>query len=138
MLKKLDHIGIAVADLAETIAKYRNITGKEAAEKERIEEQKVSTAFFSIGETRLELLQGTQSDSPIAKFVARQGEGVHHLCFEVTDLRAEKKKMAQCGLRFIENIPETGAGGSKVAFIHPKSTGGVLIELVEYPDGSDA
>lgn len=137
MLKKLDHIGIAVADLTAAVEKYRNIIGKEVAEKEHVEEQKVSTAFFPLGETRLELLQGTESDSPIAKFVARKGEGVHHLCFEVTDLLAEKRKMTRSGLQFIENIPETGAGGTKVAFIHPKSTGGVLIELVEYPHGSD-
>ena len=133
MLKKIDHIGIAVADLESAIEKYTEITGRSAAHKEIVSEHKVATAFFPVGETRLELLTGIDADSPISRFIARRGEGIHHICFEVEDLVGVKASMSAQGLQFIENVSEQGAGGSKVAFIHPKSTGGILMELVEYP-----
>ena len=133
MLKKLDHIGIAVDNLEASVKKYEQITGKKSGEKEVVDEQKVATVFFPLGETRLELLKGTQPDSPISKFIEKRGEGIHHICFEVENLAQSKTDMSQTGLQFIENISEAGAGGTKVAFIHPKSTGGILIELVEYP-----
>jgi methylmalonyl-CoA epimerase len=137
VLKKLDHIGIAVDDLDAAIAKYREITGMDVGHKEVMEEQKVATAFFPVGEMRLELLKGTDPSSPIAKFLEKRGEGIHHICFEVDDLGEAKRAMSEKGLRFIENITEAGAGGSRVAFIHPKSTGGILMELVEYPQASE-
>ena len=133
MLKKLDHIGIAVDNLEASVKKYEQITGKKSDGKEVVDEQKVATVFFLVGETRLELLKGTQPDSPISKFIEKHGEGIHHICFEVENLAQSKTDMSQTGLKFIENISEAGAGGTKVAFIHPKSTGGILIELVEYP-----
>ena len=133
MLKKLDHIGIAVDNLEASVKKYEQITGKKSGEKEVVDEQKVATVFFPLGESRLELLKGTQPDSPISKFIEKRGEGIHHICFEVENLAQSKTDMSQTGLQFIENISEAGAGGTKVAFIHPKSTGGILIELVEYP-----
>ncbi|RMF59452.1 MAG: methylmalonyl-CoA epimerase [Calditrichaeota bacterium] len=136
MLKKLDHIGIAVADLEEAVRKFEQITGKAPGHKETVAAQKVATAFFPVGEVRLELLQGTAPDSPISKFIAKRGEGIHHLCFEVDDLAAAKSSLESAGLRFVEQVSEEGAGGSRVAFIHPKSAGGVLIELVEYPKPS--
>jgi len=132
MLKKIDHIGIAVADLEAAIKKYTDITGQPAAHKEIVPEHKVATAFFPVGETRLELLKGIDPDSSISKFVEKRGEGIHHICFEVEDLAATKQVLSQQGLQFVENTSERGAGGSKVAFIHPNSTGGILIELVEY------
>ncbi len=135
MLKKLDHIGIAVANLEASVKKYEQITGKKSGEKEVVAEQKVATVFFPLGETRLELLKGTHPDSPISKFIEKRGEGIHHICFEVENLTQSKTGMSKTGLQFIENISEAGAGGTKVAFIHPKSTGGILIELVEYPKG---
>ena len=133
MLKKLDHIGIAVDNLDASVKKYEQITGKKSGEKEVVAEQKVATVFFEVGETRLELLKGTHADSPISKFIEKRGEGIHHICFEVENLAHSKTEMSKTGLQFIENISEAGAGRSKVAFIHPKSTGGILIELVEYP-----
>lgn len=136
MLKKIDHIGIAVADLQAAIQKYTEVTGRKPAHKETVADQKVETAFFPVGEVRLELLKGTSPDSPITKFIEKRGEGIHHLCFEVDDLEKSKEKLSQAGLQFIENISEQGAGGSKVAFIHPKSTGGILFELVEYRGSS--
>ncbi|MCG8605683.1 methylmalonyl-CoA epimerase [bacterium] len=137
MLKKLDHIGIAVDDLDAAIAKYRGLTGNEAGNKEVVEEQKVVTAFFPVGEVRLELLKGTDPSSPITKFLKKRGQGIHHICFEVEDLNKAKKAMTEQGLQFIEDIPDAGASGSRVAFIHPKSTGGILMELVEYPQTSE-
>jgi methylmalonyl-CoA/ethylmalonyl-CoA epimerase len=131
MLKKIDHIGIAVADLDAAIEKYTEITGK-PAHKEIVLEQRVVTAFFPVGEVRLELLKGTDPESPISKFIEKRGEGIHHICFEVADLDQTKKALSKQGLQFIEGASEQGAGGSKVAFVHPKSTGGVLIELVEF------
>ena len=133
MLKKLDHIGIAVDNLEASVKKYEQITGKKSGGKEVVAGQKVATVFFPLGESRLELLKGTQPDSPISKFIEKRGEGIHHICFEVENLAQSKTDMSQTGLQFIENISEAGAGGTKVAFIHPKSTGGILIELVEYP-----
>ncbi len=133
MLKKIDHIGIAVADLEAAIKKFTEITGKPATHKEIVPEHKVAAAFFPVGEVRLELLKGTEPDSLISKFIEKRGEGIHHICFEVEDLEKTKEALSKQGLQFIESASERGAGGSKVALIHPKSTGGVLIELVEYP-----
>ncbi|TDI83145.1 MAG: methylmalonyl-CoA epimerase [Caldithrix sp.] len=135
MLKKLDHIGIAVNNLEASEKKYEHITGKKSGGKEVVAGQKVAMVFFPLGETRLELLKGTHPDSPISKFIEKRGEGIHHICFEVENLAQSKTDMSKTGLQFIENISEAGAAGSKVAFIHPKSTGGILIELVEYPKG---
>lgn len=134
MFKKIDHIGIAVADLESAMKKYASMTGKQAAHKEIVEAQQVETVFFPVGDVRLELLNGTAEDSAITKFIEKRGEGVHHICFEVDDLEASRKRLSSQGLKFVDNVPEQGAGGTKVAFIHPKSTGGLLIELVEYPD----
>lgn len=133
MIKKLDHIGIAVSDLKSSEQKYKTLTGVTSPTEEFVESQKVEVAFYSVGESRLELLQGTTPDSPISKFIDKKGEGIHHLCFEVDDLLKTKTALAKTGIEFIENISEAGAGGTKIAFIHPKSMGGILIELVEYP-----
>lgn len=132
MLKKIDHIGIAVADLDAAIKKYTDLTGQPAAHKEIVPEHNVATAFFPVGEIRLELLKGISSYSPISKFIEKRGEGIHHICFEVDDLAKAKAALSALGFQFIEQASEQGAGGSKVAFIHPKSTGGILLELVEY------
>jgi len=134
MIKKIDHIGIAVSDMASSERKYEVLTGKKSGHKEVVEEQKVETSFFPVGDVRLELLKGIHPESPIAKFITKRGEGIHHICFEVEDLKESKAFFSKCGFTFIEGIPESGAGGSKVAFLHPKSTGGILMELVEYPE----
>ena len=114
MIKKVDHIGIAVQSLEAAVAKYEGITGKKVAHKEVLPEQKVVTAFFSVGETRLELLKDTDSESPIARFLEKRGEGIHHICFEVDDLTQTKKAMQDQGLRFIEGVSEKGANGDIV------------------------
>ncbi|MFQ5822939.1 MAG: methylmalonyl-CoA epimerase [bacterium] len=133
MLKKVDHLGIAVAELDSAVEKYRTITGKEPSHQEVLHGQRVATVFFSVGEVRLELLKGTHPDSSISKFVEKRGEGIHHICFEVDDLEKAVEAMSKLGLQFIEQASGKGAGDSKVAFIHPKSTRGILMELVEYP-----
>lgn len=134
MIKKLDHIGIAVSNLKASEHKYKKLTGINSPEVETVESQKVDIAFYPVGESRLELLQGTNANSPISKFIDKKGEGIHHLCFEVENLLETKTALQKSGVEFIENISKEGAGGSKVAFIHPKSMGGILIELVEYPE----
>ncbi len=133
MLNKIDHIGIAVADLEKAITKYEILTGKPVADREIVEEQRVSTAFFPVGESRLELLASLDESSPITAFLQKRGEGIHHICFAVDDLVAARQALAASGFQFIESVGQAGAGGSKVAFIHPKSAGGILIELVEHP-----
>ncbi|MFQ5865646.1 MAG: methylmalonyl-CoA epimerase [bacterium] len=133
MVKKIDHIGIAVAELESAVEKYRNITGREPTQREVVDAQKVATVFFPVGEVRLELLKGTHPDSPISKFIEKRGEGIHHVCFEVDDLEKSVDVMSKMGLHFIEQASAKGAGGSKVAFLHPKSASGILMELVEYP-----
>ncbi len=133
MIKKLDHIGIAVSDLKTSKQKFKTLTDVKSPIGELVESQNVEVAFYPVGESRLELLQGTSPDSPISKFIEKKGEGIHHLCFEVEDLIETKLGLSKAGIEFIENISEAGAGGTKVAFIHPKSMGGILIELVEYP-----
>ncbi len=134
MIKKIDHIGIAVRNLDEAIAKYTALTGAEAGEKETVAEHQVETAFFQVGESRLELLKGTSEDSPISTFIRKRGGGIHHICLEVDDLDACKRTFSGAGLEFVANMSETGAGGSRVAFLHPRSTGGVLIELVQHSE----
>jgi len=133
MFKKIDHIGIAVTSLEAATEKYRLLVGKEPAHQELVEAQKVKTSFWELGESRLELLEGTEPASPISKFVEKRGAGVHHICFEVEDIAAAKEAFTTAGLQFIDLASDKGAHGAKVAFLHPKSTGGVLFELVEYP-----
>ncbi|MFQ5648448.1 MAG: methylmalonyl-CoA epimerase [bacterium] len=133
MIKKIDHIGIAVADLEAAMKTYEQLTGKGSAHKETVVEQQVITAFVAVGEVRLELLKGISPNSIISRFVEKRGEGVHHICFEVEDLEKTRVALTAAGMQFVENVSSRGAGGSKVAFIHPKSTSGVLVELVEYP-----
>lgn len=133
MIVKIDHIGIAVRDLAQASQKYEALTGQKASRKEVVASQEVETEFFRVGESRLELLEGTEPGSTISQFVDKRGGGVHHICFEVQDLTATLRQLSAAGFKLVNTVPEDGAGGSKVAFIHPKSTGGVLIEFVEYP-----
>ncbi len=129
---KLDHVGIAVEDLEASSRLYESL-GLACGGREEVEEQKVTVVFFSLGETRLELLQSTDPEGPIGKFIARKGPGLHHLCVEVPDVADVLERLAAEGFQLIDRIPRAGAGGCKVAFVHPKSTGGVLLELSEKP-----
>lgn len=128
---KLDHIGIAVTDLQEAIRKYGALFLREPDHLERVEGQKVSVAMFRAGEPAIELLQGTEPESPIVKYIEKRGPGIHHICFRVENLDEAVAEAEKAGMEKIQQNDDRGAGGMRVAFLHPKTTGGVLIELAE-------
>ncbi|HET9794086.1 MAG TPA: methylmalonyl-CoA epimerase [Thermoanaerobaculia bacterium] len=136
MIKHLDHIGIAVRSLEEALPVWRALGLKEER-REEVPGQKVRTAFLAAGEPSIELLEPTSEDSPIAGFLARRGPGIHHICFAVEDLESMLDELARAGYRLIHRTPVPGAGGKKVAFLHPEAGRGVLIELSEAsPEGA--
>ncbi len=127
----IEHIGIAVKDLEESIRFYEEMLGQKCYAIEEVEEQKVKTAFFMVGETKIELLESTDPEGPIGKFIEKKGEGVHHLAFAVKGIEAALNNMEEKGVRLIDKTPRKGAEGLDIAFLHPKSTHGVLMELCE-------
>ena len=130
-----EHLGIAVKSLDEAIPYYENILGMKCYSIEEVADQKVKTAFFKVGQTKLELLEPTSDESPIAKFIEKRGEGIHHLAFAVEDGVANAlAEMEGKGVRLIDKAPRKGAEGLNIAFIHPKSTHGVLTEFCEKPE----
>jgi methylmalonyl-CoA/ethylmalonyl-CoA epimerase len=129
MIKKIAHIGIAVRNLEEAQSLYRNLLDLVPSHTEHVEDQKVDVSSFHVGETNIELTSGTSDESPITKFIAKRGEGMHHIAFEVDDIHAELLRLKSLGVTLIDEEPRTGADDCLVAFIHPKSTGGVLVEL---------
>lgn len=131
MISKVDHIGIAVNNLEETLKVYQEVLGLELHGTEVVEEQKVKVAFLPIGDTEIELLEATSPDSPIAKFIEAKGQGVQHIAFKVDNIEKALEEMKDKGMRLIDEKPRYGAGGARIAFLHPKSTNGVLIELSE-------
>lgn len=131
MVNKIDHIGIAVKNLDEALSFYENILGLKAAGTEVVEEQKVKVAFLPVGDSEVELLESTEEDGPVAKYIAKNGEGVQHIAYKVDDVEAAIAEMKEKGIRMIDEKPRYGAGGAKIAFCHPKSTFGVLIELTQ-------
>jgi lactoylglutathione lyase/methylmalonyl-CoA/ethylmalonyl-CoA epimerase len=131
MIKKIDHIGIAVKDLNETTRFYRENLGLEIEGIEEIKEQKVKVAIIPVGESRIELLQSTNLDGPIAKFIEKRGEGIHHIALEVERIEETLQKMKKKGVQLVDQKPRIGANRMKIAFLHPRSTKGVLIELCE-------
>jgi len=128
---KLHHIGIAVGSLALARPVFEKLLGKPPESIEVVEEQKVRVAMFQVGESRLELLEATGEDSPLARSLAKRGQGLHHIALEVEDLAGTLQKLESAGVRLIDREPRRGAGNEQVAFLHPTSTAGVLIELVE-------
>ena len=128
---KLDHLGIAVRSLDERLKFYRDALGLEVADTETVEAEKVRVAMLPLGESRVELLEPTEDDSVIAKFLEKRGEGLHHIAFAVDDLGAKIKQLEAKGVRILPGKGEYGASGHRYAFLHPASCGGVLIELVE-------
>lgn len=128
----IEHIGIAVKDLDAAIKYYENIIGLKCYAVEEVNDQKVKTAFFMIGQTKLELLESTAEDGPIAKFIEKKGEGIHHLAFAVNNLPEVLKEVEDKGVQLIDKAPRKGAEGLDIAFLHPKSTIGVLTELCEH------
>lgn len=126
---KVDHIGIAVKNLDETLKFYTDILGLELGGTEVVEEQKVRVAFLPIGDTEVELLESTSDDGPIAKFIEKNGEGVQHIAFKVDNIEEAIAYMQEKGMKMIDEQPRYGAGGAKIAFVHPKSSNRVLVEL---------
>ena len=130
MLKKVNHIGIAVRSIEEAKMFYE-VMGLQVEGYEVVEEQEVKVAFVPVGETRIELLEPTSEDSPVAKFIAKRGEGIHHIAFEVDDIEKALEVLKENGVRLIDEEPRRGAHGTRIAFLHPKSTNGVLIEICQ-------
>jgi methylmalonyl-CoA/ethylmalonyl-CoA epimerase len=128
---KVDHIGIAVKNLEETLKFYEEVLGMTCTGKEEVTEQKVRVAFLPVGDSEVELLESTDPEGPIAKYIEKKGEGIQHIAFRVDNIEEAIENMKQKGIRMIDETPRYGAGGAKIAFCHPKSTGGVLVELSE-------
>jgi methylmalonyl-CoA/ethylmalonyl-CoA epimerase len=133
MLKKINHIAIAVNNIEEASKFYQTVLGLDLSGVEVVAAQKTRVGFFKIGESNIELVQPTESDSPLVKFLEIKGQGMHHICFEVDDVEAEVKAYLEKGATLIDQKPRPGAHNTNVAFIHPKSSNGVLIELCELP-----
>ncbi len=130
-LTHIEHIGIAVKSIEESLKYYEGILGLKCYAVKEVVEQKVKTAFLKVGETKLELLEATSDDSPIAKFIEKRGEGVQHIAFAVNGIENTLSEVSEKGIRLIDEKPRKGAEGLDIAFLHPKSTGGVLTELCE-------
>ena len=128
---KVEHIGIAVSDIEEAISTYETILNTECYKREVVKSQKVDTAFFQTGESKVELLGATADDSVITKYIAKKGEGMHHVAFEVDDIHAEMQRLQSEGFRLLSEKPAVGADNKLVAFVHPKDSKGVLIELCQ-------
>ncbi|QQS49209.1 MAG: methylmalonyl-CoA epimerase [Acidobacteriota bacterium] len=133
---KIQHLGVAVGSIDEALAFWRDGLGLELKEIEIVEDQGVRVAMLPIGESRIELLEATGAETPVGKFIAKRGPGIHHLCVEVDDLEAKLAELRARGVRLIDETPRIGAGGALVAFVHPAGTGGVLIELTQRGTGS--
>ena len=129
MLEKIDHIGIAVRSIDQAKPFFEKVLGLPCEGEEVVESQKVKTAFFAVGEVHIELLEPTSDDSPIAKFLENKGEGIHHIAYKTDDIENQLTQAKEGGCRLIHETPITGAGGKQVAFLHPKSTYGVLMEF---------
>lgn len=125
----IDHIGIAVSDLDEALKFWEGNMGVKCHGVEEVAEQKVKTAFLPVKDTEIELLAGTSPDSPVSKFIEKKGEGIQHIAIRVDDLEATLEELKAKGVRLIDEKPRIGAGGAKIAFVHPKSSGGVLLEI---------
>jgi methylmalonyl-CoA/ethylmalonyl-CoA epimerase len=131
---KIDHLGIAVNSIEEAKKLFHDILGLKFEGTETVQEQKVTTAFFPVGDSEVELLESTAPDGPIAKYLEKRGEGIQHIAFRVDNLEEALAELKDKGIRLIDEKPRQGAGGAKIAFLHPKSTHGVLIELSERED----
>jgi len=128
---KIEHIGIAVKSLDGTNKLYESLLGIAPYKTEAVESEKVNTSFFKVGESKIELLEATDPNSPINKFIEKRGEGVHHICFDVADIRKEMKRLKEEGFILLNEEPKKGADNKWVCFVHPKSSAGVLIELCQ-------
>jgi len=130
-MNKIEHIGIAVKNLSEANKIYEALLGKPPYKSEKVASEGVETSFFECGESKIELLEATRSDSPIAKFIEKRGEGIHHIAFAVDDIEAEMQRLKNEGFILLNEVPKKGADNKLVAFLHPKSAKGVLVELCQ-------
>jgi methylmalonyl-CoA/ethylmalonyl-CoA epimerase len=132
-VKKIDHIGIAVRNIEEVLAFYKEALGLEHTGYEVVEDQGVRVAFLTVGESRLELLEPLDENSPVAKFIEKRGEGIHHIALDVTDVKETLADMQEKGMKLIDQAPRKGAHNKQIAFIHPKATNGILLEVCQDP-----
>ena len=130
-MKRIEHIGIAVRSLADSIPVFERILGTPCYKQESVESERVNTAFFRQGEGKVELLEGSDPEGVIARFIEKKGEGVHHIAFETADILAEMKRLREEGVRLLSDEPKMGADNKWICFLHPKDTGGVLVELCQ-------
>jgi len=130
-IKKIDHIGVAVKSCDPALKFYEDVLGMKSAGSETVEEQKATTVFLPVGDSEIELLESTSPEGAIAKFIEKRGEGIQHICFRVENIEEALQELKENGVRLIDETPRKGAGGAKIAFLHPKSTFGVLIEISE-------
>jgi len=131
MLKKIDHIGIAVKDLNKAVRLFRDVFGMEVQTEETVDDYQLHLASLKIGETEIEVLEGTSDKSPISRFIDKRGEGIQHICFAVDDIHSALRELAEKGLKLIDQKPRLVRHGQKIAFLHPEGTHGILVELVE-------
>ena len=131
MLNKIEHLGIAVNSIDASAKIYETLLGSSCYKIEDVESEGVKTAFFQVGESKIELLEATNENSPIAKFIAKKGEGIHHIAFDVTDIHSSMKELSEKGFQLLNEVPKNGADNKLVAFLHPKSANGVLVELCQ-------
>ena len=131
MFNKIEHLGIAVKNLTESNELFQKLLGVPCYKQEEVASEGVMTSFFTTGESKIELLQATREDSPIAKFIEKKGEGIHHIAFDVTDIEIEIKRLKEEGFILLNETPKKGADNKLIAFLHPKSTNGVLIEICQ-------
>ena len=130
-MKKVEHIGIAVKNLESANELFSKFFGKNSYKSEKVESEGVTTSFFHIGDTKIELLEATSLESPISKFIKKRGEGIHHIAYEVEDIKSEMVRLEKAGFQLLSKEPHQGADNKLICFIHPKSTNGVLIELCQ-------
>jgi methylmalonyl-CoA epimerase len=133
LLKKIYHLGYAVEDITAAARFYEEHFGARVREPEEVEEQGIVATMFDVGESKIELLEPTRADSPVGKFLEKRGEGFHHVAFQVEDLETALKELKESGVELIDEEPRVGAGGTRMAFVHPREAHGVLTELVELP-----
>lgn len=130
-MQKIEHLGIAVKELAKSIPLFEQLLNTPCYKTEEVASEGVNTAFFQVGESKVELLEAAKADSPIARFIEKKGEGIHHIAFDVENIEAEMRRLAALGFELLNETPKRGADNKLVCFLHPKTTNGVLIELCQ-------
>lgn len=130
-MNKIEHLGIAVKSIEDSLKIYEKLLNQKCYKTEEVESEGVKTAFIQVGETKIELLEATHPDSPIAKFLEKKGQGIHHIAFDVMDIEAEIARLKEEGFELIHEVPKNGADNKSIAFLHPKSTDGILVELCQ-------